>query len=239
MPDTLQEYARYEGLNNVQLDDTSFLRRALRRDANRRDPAVYCFTLHEIFYEEGIFKQTRSSPNWQGDVCTMATCKHQMRSWLTPDDWLGKWCLAVTPRHCADNSIFFAGRVDQTFASNYDYGAWTVRNKKLYAAKRADRDPRGDVYLPRKDRNVSGELRYYHGNFHEPPNHTRSLETYSDGTPKWWKDIDYKLYERRPPVLLFRPAIIFSRPQARLNIPLGRAVRKLTCRQLLQHLEID
>ena len=194
----------------------------------RPDQEGYAFTLHEIFYEDDIFKQTRSSPNWQGSIATMATCKQMMRTWNDPQEWLGMWNFCFTPSHCASNALFFAGRVCQTWESNYDYGVWAKENlpDDEYEAKLADYCPRGDIYTPRRE--LQGEERYDVENFDTPPGHTRSTETYSDGTPKWWKDIRYRMNGRRPPVLQYNPAFIFSYPVAWTKLPLGRATRKVT-----------
>jgi len=221
----IDSFASYEWAKHpdstITLDDPDTLRETL--EENRYD-WVYEFTMHEIFYEDGIFKQTRSSPNWQGGIATMTTCKQQMRSWRSPEDWIGLWNVCYCPSHCSHNAMFFAGRVVRTFESNYDYGvALKDESPDIYNYKLADMDPRGDLYTPK--RKLVGEERYDPDNFNEPRNHTRSIETYKDGTPKWWKDIRYKLHGRRPTVLVYEPAFLFSRPMVWPVNPPGRAVR--------------
>lgn len=230
-----RSYAHYDDCQEVRLNEMDEMMEHL----SPLSSPLYFFTLHEIFNRKGTFQQTRSSPNWQGDVATMATCKQQMRSWKTPEEWIGHWLFCFTPRHCSDNALFFAGRIDKTFESNFDYGQYLKAfYPDIWEKKLADYDPRGDVYTPINDE-LYGEERYDVTNFKEPPGHTRSVETYSDGTPKWWKDIRYKLHERRPPVLMFHPAYLFSEPKVWTTRSLGRAVRTETMTTFFKTLRLN
>lgn len=236
-------YASYDavldGDSDIMLNRPRAMREVMR---DYHNDTLYAFTLHEIFYEadggKPFFKQTRSSPNWQGGVCTMSTCKQQMRTWNSPQEWIGKWNAMFTPSHCANNALFFVGQVWKAFESNYDYGYWLeTYDAALHAWKQADDDPRGDVYRPQEV--LMGSERYHVDNFHEPPGHTRSTETYKDGTPKWWKDIRYKLNGKYPPTLMYYPAFLFSVPMRWTDLTLGRAVRKVTVGDFVASLQKD
>lgn len=228
----IDSFARFDGLSSVFLNRPKLMEEALGSQTNAK---IYSFTLHEVFYEDGLFKQTRSSPNWQGDIATMATCKHQMRTWSTAKEWIGKWNAMFCPKHCANNALFFVGQVSQVFLSNYNYGMWMGEyRRRAHDSKSADHDPRGDIYTPK--RSLVGEERYEVSNFRKPPDHTRSVEYYKDGTPKWWKDIRYLQNKHRPAVFLYSPAFLFSRPYRWTGMVLGRYILKNTVDEFLSHL---
>src|SRR5690606_33633276 len=91
---------------------------ALQRDLKEKPGPLQLYTQHEIFYQDGIIKHTRSSPNWDGGLVTFATCKHLMRSYAY--DWEGTWLVGLCPAFLASNTLMFAGRIDEVFDSNYD-----------------------------------------------------------------------------------------------------------------------
>jgi len=140
------------------------------------------------------------------------------------------------PSHCANNALFFVGKVCNAFSTNYDYGTFLKNAPKVFRAKRASTNPRGDIYTPR--RRLAGEERYDVGNFLQPPSHVRSTEKSKDGTPKWWKDVRYSLNNKRPPVLMYNPSYLFSRPHVHSSLKLGRATRKMTVKEFADSLVV-
>ena len=129
------------------------------------------------------------------------------------------------------------GKVRYSFASNYDLSQYLHKNHRpTWRAKQADDDPRGDLYRPKH--HLRGDDVWDVGNFHEPPGHTRSVETYKDGTPKWWKDIRYRNHQTgvHPSVFIFFPALLWSKPRAWIDRNLGRSGIKLTRREFLSSL---
>lgn len=220
--------------NGVFLNHRNGVRRALV-EADQSD--LYLYTQHEIFYQQGILKHTRSSPNWEGGLVTYATCKHLMRTYQR-DTWLGVWIVGLCPKACENNCLLFAGKVRYQFDSNYDLSTWLRSNHpQTYTAKRASTNPRGDLYTPK--RKLTGAERYSHNNFVTPPNHTRSVESYhkslgsvserQDGkVPKWWRDVEYVQRGRRPPCLVLQPCYLFSQPLLWTTCTPKRAVLRLT-----------
>jgi len=200
------------------------------------------YTQHEIFLEGGVIKHTRSSPNWDGGLATFATCKHMMRSYAY--DWKGTWLVGLCPAHLASNTVLFAGRVDEVFRSNYDLGRRIYDiDRRVYEAKAAsgDGNPRGDIYSPIDD--LTDEQKYDHNYFIPPLGHTRSLEFYekSPGSqpgvvPKWWRDIEYELHGRRPPVFILRPFHLFTKPMLWSNVLPGRATMRRSTFEFLSNI---
>lgn len=211
--------------------------------ADHAEDTLYLYTQHEIFWEDDVVKQTRSSPNWEGGMVTYATCKHQMRTWNSLEDWVGMWIAGLNPS-AMDNSLLFAGQVAQSFSSNYLLRSHLKKeHPDVYAHKNADINPRGDLYRPR--RKLKGAERWDHENFHEPKHpHTRSVETYkkSPGSrpgevPKWWRDHEYELHGKHPPVFILEPCYLFPRPSMVCNdLEPRRAVLKLTLEEFLADL---
>lgn len=218
-------------------------------------PDLYLYTQHEIFFQDDLLKQTRTSPNWEGGVVTYSTCKHNMRTYKR-SSWRDVWIGGLTPSHCANNCLLFLGRVDTVLSSNYKLGRHLRElDVPAYKAKRANNNPRGDIYTPVgslawKIREGVPNAEYNHKFFSEPPGHTRSVEYYKksagsssdreDGLiPKWWRDIEYLQRGIRPPSFILRPCFIFSKPMFWTAYQPRRAVLRLTPDSLFSSLRAD
>lgn len=207
---------------------------------------LYLYTQHEIFWDQDVLKHTRSSPNLEGGLVTYATCKHLMRTYSRPT-WVGTWLVGLCPKECASNTMFFAGRVSYQFSGNYALGGYVrLFHPRAYKAKRANTNPRGDLYTP-TEMALTEAQQHDHRYFQEPPNHTRSLEFYSkspgsgsnrpDGKiPKWWRDLEYLGHGRRPPAFVLDPCYLFSRPLLWTSLNPRRAVLRLTAGRLAETL---
>lgn len=226
----------YQVIKESNLNNSLFINRNLRdmvaRLKESEDP-LYLFTHHEVFFTEGVIKQTRSSPNWEGGMFSFATCKHQMRTWKDPEAWVGTWLVGVGPR-AIGNPILYIAKIIHSFPSNLDYSTWLrAKHPQTAAIKSADNNPRGDWYTPTKT--LAHKLsmpggkyqKWIYGSFVEPKDHTRSVETYKDGTPKWWRDIEYRSHNRYPPVFIGMPAFVYPQRILETAYHPGRAVLKL------------
>lgn len=192
------------------------------------DATVYAFPHHEIHVVDGEFKQTRSGPNWQGDILTLTTCKQFMRTWR--EDWNGVWFAGFMR-----GQLVWCGEVGKTFESNYDLGRYMqMRHKRAWKLKQADDSPFGDIYTP--TRVLEGGQRYDIEFFSEPPNHTRSTEFYPDGTPKWWKDIRYSANGKYPRCLLFHHGYVWTQPTYDTSLSMGRSGCKVSGAELIRSL---
>lgn len=247
LPDGYQHFDGYpRPSNEVYLNNLPLLKTTLREWQNAE---LRLYTQHEIFYEEGILKHTRSSPNWDGGFVTYSTCKHLMRTYKPRIEWPDTWIAGLCPAHCENNTILFVGCIHMAFESNFHlrHHIQVLESKFPYArSKSADINPRGDLYTP-KDEKLGSNRIYDHTAFYEPPNHTRSVELYKkspgstskrpDGKiPKWWRDIEYINHGVRPPSFILAPCFLFSQPMLWSSFKPGRAALKLTCRQFLKSL---
>jgi hypothetical protein len=236
LPCGYQHFNWYPELVNphgVYLNDSDGLKAALGSTSGD----VYLYTHHKVFFEDGIIKQTRSSPNWEGGLVTYATCKHLMRTY-DRSDWTGTWLVGLAPQECAGNTLLFAGVVIRQFPDNYTMGQHLKTNHyQTWRVKLANNNPRGDVYLPR--RKLAEGDQHTHTSYVAPQGHTRSVEYYKsspgsvsdrpDGmVPKWWRDVEYVSRGRRPVCFVLGPVWLFSRPCLWSSYSPRRAVLRLT-----------
>ena len=71
-------------------DNSSLSLNTLRDIVGSEGTLVYCYVVDSVKNEGGRFVQRGSGPNFQGDMVTLCTCKHHMRTSLSSDDWEGK-----------------------------------------------------------------------------------------------------------------------------------------------------
>lgn len=184
---------------------------------------IYVYPHHEIRLEDGQFRQTRSGPNWEGNVVTMTTCKHLMRTYSTIDRKVGSEVgfVGVTNKLEGENYILYAGVIYKRFDSNYDLGEYLRKNHKAtYDIKLATNNRLGDIFEP-----YDADDKYEVLCFEDPtPDHCRAEENDSKGNPKWWKDISYESRSGvRPKCLTFNPVTVHTKPIYCWTGKLGRS----------------
>jgi hypothetical protein len=110
---------------NLPLLDLSSELRNVKDKA--RSYIVTTVTLKES--EPPCFEQTGSGPNFQGGVLTLCTCKHQMRSRLSVEEWEADvWIAGFTSRtiHEGKHWLFFLTKVESAHDSHSDL--WSTMN---------------------------------------------------------------------------------------------------------------
>ncbi|MCD6573283.1 MAG: hypothetical protein J7K95_04240 [Thermoplasmata archaeon] len=122
----------------------------LKEMLTEEERLVYGYVLTTVKGDGGVsFVQTGSAPNFQGDLVTLCTCKHWMRTWREPKDWKGVWIAGFTGINVMDdhkNYLFYLMRVQEAFSSHKELWDWldpAVRN-----VKNASLHKFGDVYEP-------------------------------------------------------------------------------------------
>jgi hypothetical protein len=192
---------------------------------------VRAFPQHQIYLEDGIFKQTRSGPNWQGGILTLSTCKHYTRTANT--EWLHTWFAGFTPKvGCGENYLLFLARISHVFDSNYDMGWYLNRHhRKAWLQKIAPQSNLGDIYMPKRTP-LTDRTKYNHKNYYTPVGHVRMEMDKKWEVPKWQKDINYEAKGRRPACFLFDNVHLFKRPVFVSTRPLHRSGYKGTISDL-------
>ena len=188
-----------------------------------RGSTVYYYVVNTVEYYEGRLYQTGSGPNFQGDLLTLCSCKHRMRTSLEPEDWEGVWIAGYTgSTDLGSNRIFCLMRVSQAFQSHREFWFSDSIPDKTKTAKAAHLDKFGDVYQPKR---TSGRPYSYWHYFDPCKNHVHCEPEY------WREDIDYKGYSGRRPALLVGDAeysFLWDRPVIESPFEVGRGQRKAT-----------
>ena len=158
---------------------------ALRKIICNRDVPVYLYVIASVKNLAGKFVQMGSAPNFQGGAITLCTCKHHMRTFKEPKDWVGTWVAGFSGLKARNgkNMLIYLMRVVDGFDSHHDL--WNALPKRVRNAKETSKkgNALGDVYRPKRD--LSGRQKFTPSNYHSPcPEH--------DHIKSWAKDIHYE-----------------------------------------------
>ena len=164
-------------------------------DIQFQEAAVYCYVIATIQFDGHGFSQTGSGPNFQGDLITLCTCKHFMRTFLDAPRWQGKWIAGFTgiKAGIGRNALVYIMRVADAFESHRDLWHSEALTSAAREAKAADRDEFGDVYRPTPGR----------GNPFDPADYQAPVQNHVHAKgDEWHKDIDRVGCAGRRPALL-------------------------------------
>lgn len=171
--------------------------------------AAYSYVLRSLVFsqESRLFAQHGSAPNFQGDVLTLCTCKHQMRASLEVSDWeKERWVVGLTSRclHRKRHWLFYLAKVGRAYPSQADL--WADLPAQVREAKSAQANYLGDVFTPRGG--ASEEGRFRPRNYHAPARHSHRRNSCDTG---WHNDIDYwnAGHAGHPALLVFDPHLTF------------------------------
>jgi len=122
----------------------------LRQRVGAEEATVYSYVVRSIENEGGNFVQTGSAPNFQGDLITLCTCKHQMRTYRSPYGWEGLWIAGFTSVGIFDerNALVYLTRIAHAFESHHDlwYSQDILETAKQAKSARSSRY--GDLFQP-------------------------------------------------------------------------------------------
>jgi len=102
------------------------------------------------------FIQTGCGPNFEGGLISQCTCRHDIRaSWYGLEEWQSKWLAGFTGwgrDRCGDSYLFYIMKIEKAFPSFKKlYDEYQSRDINLIKVKRADKNPFGDLYYPKKE----------------------------------------------------------------------------------------
>jgi hypothetical protein len=197
---------------------------------------VYSYIVKTVKNHEDHFIQKGSAPNFQGDLITLCTCKHRMRTSLHDMlEWKDKWIAGFTGVEAGNgsNALVYLMKVSYTFESYYVLWNSKEISMETKKAKAAHLHKCGDIYEP-KDAPVDP----FDCQSYEPPCEKHSH--YKDY--KWHNDIDYeKGYKGRKPVLLAGDtdySFLWIKPKIVYNDRLPRNPKKLELKVMIENLKI-
>lgn len=182
---------------------------------------VYFYVVKTVEYSKGRFYQTASAPNFQGDLITLCTCEHQMRSARDANSWQNIWVAGYTSYSYVDeHKLFYLMKIAMSFESHRDLWFSDSIPRKTKSAKAANKDKFGDIYQPKKKMNAPYSYISY----------LRPCKQHVHCDPcLWHKDIKYtKGYGGRSPALLVgdpRFSFLWDSPIVSFQPKIGRHFR--------------
>jgi hypothetical protein len=178
----------------------------------RVNDEAYSYVVRTVEWndEAATFEQYGSAPNFQGDVLTLCTCKHQMRASRAAEEWPGVWLAGVTSRTIFDRKhwLFYLARIESAYESHADL--WTSMGAGSRKAKAAHSHYLGDIFKPRMPLPTAdarfSPLRYVSPHLHA--HRWRDEDGWHNG---WHNDINYYLANKlhHPPLLVADPRRTF------------------------------
>jgi hypothetical protein len=207
----------------------------LQQRIGLNEAVVYCYVIDSVKEEGGHFVQKGSAPNFQGDVITLCTCKHHMRTSLSPNDWEGRWVAGFTGIWAGGgkNALVYLMKVSHAFESHYDLWYSEDILPKAKRAKSARISTYGDLFEPIDHSSDPFDPRAYRLP-HEAHSHTSDNE--------WYGDVDRTGYGgRRAALLVGDPqySFLWDRPTMFFPSSIGRGYRKIILNDLLSQLQAD
>jgi len=176
--------------------------------------------------DEKRFEQRGSGPNFQGGVLTLCTCKHQMRSRLSVDQWEDNvWIAGFTGRtiHKGTHWLFFLAKVKSAHDSHSDLWNSIEIEEEALNAKAAHTNYFGDIFKP-KTPIPTNHARFTPSRYVTPKTHAHRTTSDPDG---WHRDINYRhpVSNNFAPLLVADPELTFLWDE-----PLIRFVPRKHCR---------
>ena len=215
-------------------DNSNLSLETLRGSLSSERTVVYRYVITSVHNEGGRYLQRGSGPNFQGGMVTLCTCKHRMRTYLSPDDWKGKWVAGFTGLGAGGgrNALFFLARVAHAYESHYDLWYSGEVPTETKRAKSAALSRHGDLLEP-----VGGSVDPFDPLSYHPPNEAHSHSKNNT----WHGDVRYTggRWVREAALLVGDPGrtFLWDRPTIFLPGSIGRGQPKTTLDNLICQLE--
>ncbi len=185
----------------------------------------------KLDHERTEFEQHGSAPNFQGDVFTLCTCKHQMRSSQSVKDWLGVWIAGVTSRtiHDGRHWLFYLAKIESASESHSDL--WMNMRAGSREAKAAHSHFLGDIFKPKTPPPTgASDARFSPMRYISPTNHAHRWRDENGWHDGWHNDINYRFSNKysHPPLLVAEPqrTFIWNKPMIYFDSDHCRNYRK-------------
>lgn len=235
IPDFSQPYpqtGRLKQMTNLNLSRKA-LCDALCKIISGTPATVYSYIVATVKYPEGVFIQTGSAPNFQGDVISLCTCKHFMRSFRGIDSWRDTWIAGFTGIGAGKvrrNALIYLMKVRVAFESYSDLWYSEDVPDAVKQAKLASENKHGDIFQP-KSKPADNRDKY---------DFKRYCPPISDHVHKdvWHKDINYEkgVCGRKAALLIGdeQYSYLWNQPQLFHSEQLNRGHRKYDLQSFLK-----
>ena len=193
-------------------ENLNLRRRTLaRRIARFRHETVYSYIVITVECLNGRLRQEGSAPNFQGDLITLCSCKHWMRTFRDTESWKGVWIAGYTRRDLG-NRLFYLMRISEAFESHRELWLSDLISEETKTKKAAHQSKFGDIYQPKSEASDA----YSHRDYIRP--HTSHVHRRPD---IWRQDIDYysAQHGRRPALLVGNPNYSFLWDEPLITYP--------------------
>jgi hypothetical protein len=161
-------------------------------------------------HETETFEQNGSAPNFQGDLLTLCTCKHQMRASRAAEGWPGVWLAGFTSRTILNGKhwLFCLAKIESAHKSHADL--WRSMKASSRRAKAAHTHYLGDLFKP-KTPTPTGDARFSPNRYISPRLHAHRWRDEDGWHNDWHNDIQYYLADQygHPPLLVADPRLTF------------------------------
>jgi hypothetical protein len=156
---------------------------------------VYCYVVATIKNQNGHFFQTGSAPNFQGDLVSLCTCKHFMRTFMDAENWTGKWIAGFSGVAAGNgaNAFVYLMKIGCAFKSHMSLWFSDEIPMETKKAKSAQANKYGDIYQPLIQVSDPFATQSY---YNPVPNHVHCDNN------NWHNDINYEGSKGRKAALL-------------------------------------
>jgi hypothetical protein len=192
---------------------------------------VYCYIITSVKNRDGQLVQAGCGPNFQGDLITLCTCKHFMRTFLDAGDWEGQWIAGFTTSATGEgkNFLVYLMRVSQAYQSHRDLWLSSRISQRTKQAKAVHLDKFGDLYQPQTGIIAPWDPRGY---ISPRSNHRHAQD--------WKGDVAYEGVGGRPAALLVGDpsySFLWNHPEVYCPDRLHRGQKKSSLAKLLDQLK--
>ena len=207
----------------------------LRTQIEDKKAIVYCYVISTIKNLNEKFYQAGNGPNFQGNLITLCTCKHFMRAFMEPEEWIGKWVagFSVVAAGNGSNALVYLMKVGLAFDSHQSLWLSYKIPDETKQEKASDRNRFGDVYRPKEL--LGDDLRFEYRSY-EPP--VKDHSHFENGG--WHSDINYFRWQRAAALLVGKPnySFLWNKPSIfYANGRIHRGQKKTDLSTLLDHLK--
>ena len=197
-------------INNINTDETEII--------------MYKVDSVKMRKGTGSFIQKGSGPNFQGDIITLCTCRKDIRTWRTREQWKKRWVAGFTGIDVTKEKkcfLFYLTKVKDAYISQREI--WNHLSEKIVNEKNSRHNTFGDIYQPKPDINDEYDNQEYYKPIIGHPHRK------SEYRCEWHSDINYK--NKRPSMLVGNPkySFLWSKPLMLVDSSLNYSRHKIFC----------
>lgn len=164
------------------------------------DEPIYYYIIKSVDLVNNKFIQKGSGPNLEGDIITLCTCKHKMRTYPKIDR--GTWIAGITSKNIGGNIgnyVFYLARIKETFYSHYELWEYFKKHApSTLKLKNSINNPLGDIFFP-KTKTIGDKF--------DPNEYHKPIKGHSH-QKNWHDDIKIR-YNKPSKLLVFDPEYSF------------------------------